>query len=75
MEQITIQVKDKRKARALMDFLQTLDFVETVASDAPRTTKKGRQAKSRDFFTLAGVWADRDVSAETLRKKAWPGRT
>ena len=30
MEKIVIQVKDKKKAQALKNFLQTLDFVESV---------------------------------------------
>ena len=75
MEQITIQVRDKRKARALVDFLQTLDFVETVASDNLMSTKKTHRVKSADFFRLAGLWASRDVSLETIRKEAWPPRS
>ena len=70
MEQITIQVKDRRKARALLNFLASLDFVEAVSSaDLPAT---GQQAQDdADFFALAGLWAGRDVSLETIREKAW----
>ena len=73
MEQIVIQVKDKIKAQALKDFLQTLDFVESVSQ--PGSSKKGRQIKNVDFFSLAGLWAGRDISQENLRKEAWPQRT
>jgi hypothetical protein len=73
MEQIVIQVKDKKKAQVLKDFLQTLDFVESVSQ--PNMSRKGRQAKSVDFFSLAGLWAGRDISQESLRKEAWPQRT
>jgi hypothetical protein len=73
MEQIVIQVKDKKKAQALKDFLQTLDFVESVSQ--PWLSKKGRQTKSVDFFSLAGLWAGREISQESLRKEAWPQRT
>jgi hypothetical protein len=72
MEQIVIQVKDKKKAQALKDFLQSLDFVESVSQ--PAKSKKGRQAKHVDFFSLAGLWAGRDTSQESLRIKAWPQR-
>jgi hypothetical protein len=41
MEQIVIQVKDKKKAQALKEFLQTLDFVESVSE--PDLKNKGRQ--------------------------------
>ena len=73
MEQIVIQVKDKKKAQALKDFLQTLDFVESVSQ--PGLSKKRRQTKSVDFFSLAGLWAGREISQESLRKEAWPQRT
>ena len=73
MEQIVIQVKDKKKAKALKDFLQTLDFVESVTQ--PDLTRKGRQIKKADFFSMAGLWAGRDISQESIRKKAWPQRT
>ena len=48
MEQIVIQVKDKKKAQALKDFLQTLDFVESVSQTA--MSRKGRQAKAPISF-------------------------
>ena len=73
MEQIVIQVKDKKKAQALKDFLQTLDFVESVSQ--PGLNKKGRQIKSVDFFSMAGLWAGREISQESIRKEAWPQRT
>ena len=73
MEQIVIQVKDKKKAKALKDFLQTLDFVESVTQ--PGLSRKGRQIKKADFFSMAGLWAGRDISQESIRKDAWPQRT
>jgi hypothetical protein len=72
MEQITIQVNDKQKARALKNFLQTLDFVETIASQDRPLAKKKRQADPANFFKMAGIWAKRDISLETIRQKAWP---
>jgi hypothetical protein len=73
MEQIVIQVKDKKKAQALKNFLQTLDFVESVTE--PGVNRQGRQIKSADFFSIAGLWAGRDISQESIRKEAWPQRT
>ncbi len=69
MEQIVIQVKDKKKAQALKNFLQTLDFVESVTE--PGVNRQGRQIKSADFFSIAGLWAGRDISQESIRKEAW----
>jgi hypothetical protein len=27
--------------------------------------------ESLDFFSLAGIWQDRDVTIKSIRKKAW----
>ena len=75
MEQIIIHVNDKQKAQALKDFLQALDFVETIAS-ANLPVKSGKKLqKETDFFSLAGLWAGRDISQESIRRKAWPERS
>ena len=72
MEQITIRIKDKQKARTFLNFLKTLDFVESIASADFSAPKK--PAQDADFFALAGIWAGRDISLKTLREKAWPHR-
>ena len=73
MEQIVIQVKDKKKARVLKKFLKTLDFVESVTE--PDLAKQTRKIKSVDFFSMAGLWAGRDISQEDILKEAWPLQT
>jgi hypothetical protein len=73
MEQITIQVKNKHKAQALINFLKALDFIEEVSA-----TKSVLQPRSKgnehEFFALAGLWADRNVTLDSIRQKAWPTR-
>jgi hypothetical protein len=67
MEQITILVQNKKKASFLVELLKMLDFVELVeVSEIDKTNGDG------DFFSLAGLWADRDITVEDLRQKAWP---
>jgi hypothetical protein len=68
MEQIIIRVKNKDKARLLFDLLRSLDFVETVET----TNEFPNKASDEAFFALAGLWKDRDVTQEDLRRKAWP---
>lgn len=70
MEQITIKVKNKRKARALIEFLKAMDFVEAVTSGFTIPKPKG-QVDEEDFFALKGLWAGRSISLESLRQKAW----
>jgi hypothetical protein len=74
MEQITIRIKDRTKAQTLIDFLRTLDFVETISekelSDESRSVNE-----ETEFFGMAGLWEGRDISLKTIREKAWPYRT
>lgn len=75
MEQITIRVKDKQKARRLVDFLKTLDFVEKVSSSNVTDLEDRQKSLEEDFFALAGLWSERDVSLQSIREKAWPYRS
>ncbi|MEL6441873.1 MAG: DUF2281 domain-containing protein [Cyanobacteria bacterium J06621_8] len=34
------------------------------------TLEKQRE-ETEDFLAIAGIWKNRDITAETLRKKAW----
>jgi len=74
MEQIVIQVKDKSKARALINFLKNLEFVENISSNNLPVAQIDNSSKDAEFLALAGLWAGRDVTLESIRQKAWPGR-
>ena len=76
MEQIIIQVKDKEKAKALRKWLVALDYVESVEPDIINESASDNSVDdpSTDFFSTAGMWQDRDVTLDSLRQKAWPGR-
>ena len=74
MEQIVIQVKDKSKARALISFLKNLEFVENISSNDLPVAQTDTSSKDAEFLALAGLWAGRDVTLESIRQKAWPGR-
>ncbi|MDU9047239.1 MAG: hypothetical protein Q3M30_00200 [Candidatus Electrothrix sp. Rat3] len=69
MEQIVVQVRDKEKAKMLLDLLTALDFVDSVQAGQSETSE---QDTPEDFFSLAGIWQDRDITQETIRKEAWP---
>jgi len=74
MEQIVIRVKDRKKAQSLLDFLKSLDFVESVTEKEMLTDEISDADGETDFFALAGLWAGRDVSLTSIREKAWPYR-
>ncbi len=66
METLTIKIKDREKLLFICEILRYFDFVELPEIE---NTKKTEQ--KHDFFSSAGLWQDREISQETLRKKAW----
>jgi hypothetical protein len=77
MEQITIRIQDKQKARRLIDLLKILDFIDSIEADETDITGEDAilQKEEDDFFALAGLWQGRDTSQEIIRKQAWPSRS
>jgi hypothetical protein len=75
MEQITIRIKDKKKAQTLINFLKSLDFIESVSEKDFSVEDKALADDEKDFFALAGLWAGRDISLQSIREQAWPYRT
>ncbi|MEZ4593949.1 MAG: hypothetical protein R3D55_22820 [Chloroflexota bacterium] len=75
MEEIIIRVKDKDKAKALYDLLRALDFVDSIATDSRAENADEQSQEDEAFFSVAGIWSDRDISQESLRQKAWPHRS
>ncbi len=66
METLTIKVKNKERLMFLYEILRYYDFVEL-----PELQKSTIEKTKHDFFHSAGMWKDRDITQETLRKKAW----
>ncbi|MFO7869326.1 MAG: hypothetical protein R6U95_08535 [Bacteroidales bacterium] len=64
MEQLILNIKDSRKLSFLMQLIKQLDFVEV------EKVKKKKPSGKHDFFSSAGLWENRDVNANDLRKKA-----
>jgi hypothetical protein len=74
MEQITVQIKARNKAKMLRDLLQSLDFVESVQLVEASNGEANQVdlVESGDFFSLEGIWADRDIDLASIRRAAWP---
>jgi phosphopantetheine adenylyltransferase len=68
MNQLIIKIADKQKAQMLLEMLKALDFVTSVETFEENDTIT---QKEEDFFNLAGLWKNRDVSAESIRQEAW----
>ena len=72
METITLKITNKRKFQHFLNFIKDLDYVEVLGKEP--TKKKKNTLTENDFFALAGMWENRNISAEDLRAKAWPKR-
>ena len=66
MEQIVVQIRDKHKGRILLELLKALDFVHVVKS------AEQEDVEPIDFFSFSGLWENRDIQIDDIRRKAWP---
>ena len=75
MKQVTLNVADD-KLQTFLTFIEDLNYIEVVEEVSDTSTRPPAKETSHpdDFMSLAGMWKDRDISAEELRAKAWPSR-
>ena len=68
MTSIRITIREDDKARDLIRFLRDIDFLDVqVDENADAVNTRGVDA----LKSLCGIWRDRDITLESLRKKAW----
>ena len=65
MEKLILNIKDSSKLSFFMQLIKQFDFVEV------EEIKKKKIDSKHDFFNSAGLWANRDIDAKELRKRAW----
>ena len=69
MEQFIIELKDLSKRSFLLELLNQFDFIELkTGKEAEAELKQGDEY---DLFESAGLFADREIDANQLRKEAW----
>ena len=69
MEKFIIELKDHSKRKFLLELLAQLDFIEwRVRTEEEREMEED---KDYDFFQSAGLFADRNIDVDQLRKQAW----
>jgi hypothetical protein len=73
MEQITIRIRDRKKAQTLIDFLKSLDFIEAI-TEVDLSNESSSANEESEFFALAGLWEGRDITLKSIREQAWPYR-
>jgi len=64
MQKITLTIKDEKKINFLIELLKQFDFIEINITEH-------KQDENYNFFASAGMWKNREIDAEQLRRKAW----
>jgi hypothetical protein len=68
MEQLIIKVTNQEKARLLTEILSALDFVSSVEEI---TDHSSESEDDQDFFAMAGLWENKNITIDSIRQKAW----
>ena len=64
---ITLDIKNESKKESFLNFLSTLDYIEIKSQDE----EKQPNSKKDKFNEFAGLWENKDINIQTIRKKAW----
>ncbi len=66
MQRIVLNLKDDSKLEFLLALIKNLSFVDIVKSSSSNP-----KDQKHDIFQSAGIWENRAVESEDLRKQAW----
>lgn len=69
MEKIVLTIKDDNKLEFLMELLKQFKYIEIDQLEKEPNSEK--EPAKYDLFKSAGIWKNRDISAEQIREKAW----
>ena len=71
MDSITITTTDREKTELLVQLLQALNFVNGIKWEKKGATSVDIKQKNDSFFDLAGIWQDRAISQQSLRRRCY----
>jgi hypothetical protein len=71
--ELVVQIHDQYKALKLVEFLRAFDFVNIIQTNNTdeKVVQQENIAENVDFFSYAGLWANREITVDTLRQQAW----
>jgi hypothetical protein len=70
MQTLRVTVNDDRTKQLLLRMLGTMDGVQVK-----ETRQVGQRNAGNALLQLCGIWKDRDISIDDIRKKAWKRAT
>ena len=65
MSKVIIDIKDKSKEKAFINFLKSIPFI--VIQEKVKDKNRSYSA----FKSLFGLWKGRDINLKAIRNKAW----
>jgi hypothetical protein len=81
MPELIIKYKGAKTLRALNDFAKYFDFTIEKPKPKKANAKEAKEsnihiefAEDPDVTALAGIWKDKDITLEDIRKRAWGSR-
>lgn len=75
MPEVIIKYKNIKALKALQDLAKTFDLIiEQPEGKKQQLDLPIRFAQKPDVNALSGIWKDKPVTLEELRKKAWGDR-
>ncbi|MCB9297205.1 MAG: hypothetical protein H6559_29385 [Lewinellaceae bacterium] len=69
MERYIIELKDLSKRTFFLELLSQLDFIDFKIREEEE--EEPVTEKDYDFFQSAGLFVNREINANQLRKEAW----
>jgi len=72
MARVLINIKDNQKTHILLSLLRELPSVEIEDNRETRGRRQG--TSSGNFSNIFGIWKNRNITLDDIRKKAWERR-
>ncbi len=66
MTQVVLNINDDSKLTFIIKWLKQFDFIDIKSSIKTKTKNE-----EHNIFDSAGIWEDRDINSNDLRKSAW----
>ena len=75
MQKISLTIDNKANTIFILSILKKLDFVKSIYTETELNDNykilKSKFKSWKDFEQHLGIWKDRNITKESLRKKAW----
>ena len=69
---ITLDIKNESMKDSFLNFIGTLDYIDIKSDDViTQSVNTNINKNSNKFSQFSGMWENRDIDLNSIRKKAW----